>query len=138
MIDHLSHMTIYVLDQDKALEFYRDKLGFEVRTDFSMDGGFRWLTVGPPGQKDLELILMAPSEQMLGDAESLNALHKLIRGGKLGAGVFYTKDCRKTYAELKEKGVNFTAEPAEKFYGIEAMFRDDSGNWFSLTERTAK
>jgi catechol 2,3-dioxygenase-like lactoylglutathione lyase family enzyme len=138
MIERLSHATIYVLDQDRALKFYRDKLGFEVRMDHKMDHGFRWLTVAPPGQKDLELVLMAPTEAFMGDAESLSALRTLIQKGKMGAGVFFTSDCRKTHQELCERGVEFVSPPQEKFYGVEAMFKDDSGNWFSLTERTSQ
>lgn len=138
MIERLSHATVYVLDQERALGFYRDKLGFEVRMDHTMDNGFRWLTVGPPSQKDLEIVLMKPTKEFLGDEESLEAMRKLIGAGKLGAGVFYTGDCRKTYEELRGRGVDFVSPPEEKFYGIEAMFKDDSGNWFSLTERRSQ
>lgn len=135
MIERLSHATIYVLDQDSALEFYRDKLGFEVRIDQDMGGGFRWLTVGPKGQKDLELILMKPVVGPMYDEEDVAALRSLIEKGKMGAGVFYTSDCKKTYEELSARGVEFIQPPTEKFYGIEALMRDDSGNWFSVTQR---
>lgn len=138
MIERLSHATVYVLDQESALGFYRDKLGFEVRTDHTMENGFRWLTVGPHGQKDLEIVLMKPTKEFLGDADSLEAMQRLISKGKMGAGVFYTSDCRKTYEELKGRGVKFVSPPEEKFYGVEAMFEDDSGNWFSLTERRTR
>ena len=138
MIERLSHATVYVLDQERALEFYRDKLGFEVRMDHTMGNGFRWLTVGPTSQKDLEIVLMKPTQEFLGDAESLAAMQLLISKGKMGAGVFYTSDCRKTYEELRARGVEFVLPPEEKFYGIEAMFKDDSGNWFSLTERKTR
>ncbi len=138
MIERLSHATVYVLDQERALGFYRDKLGFEVRVDHTMGNGFRWLTVGPPGQKDLEIVLMKPTLEFLGDAESLEAVKLLIGKGKMGAGVFYTSDCRKTYEELCERGVEFVSPPKEQFYGVEAMFKDDSGNWFSLTERKSR
>lgn len=134
MIQRLSHTTIYVRDQDSAKEFYTEKLGFEVRMDHTMEGGFRWLTVGPKGQKDLEIVLMKPTPGPMFDEETLAALELLLKKGKLGAGVFYTDDCRKTYEELKAKGVTFRSEPEEQFYGIEAMMQDDSGNWFSLTE----
>ncbi len=138
MIERLSHATIYVLDQERASSFYRDKLGFEVRMDHKMEHGFRWLTVAPPGQKDFELVLMQPTEAFMGDAESLAAMRTLIEKGKMGAGVFFTSDCRKTYEELRQRGVEFVSPPQEKFYGVEAMFKDDSGNWFSLTERTSR
>jgi catechol 2,3-dioxygenase-like lactoylglutathione lyase family enzyme len=133
MITKLSHATIWVLDQDEALGFYRDKLGFEVGTDQTM-GDFRWLTVHPPGQPDLELILMVPGPPQM-PPEAAEQIKALIAKGAMGSGVFGTDDCRGTYAELSERGVEFLEEPAERFYGIEATFRDNSGNWFSLTQR---
>ena len=132
MITRLSHTTIWVLDQDEALAFYRDTLGFEVRTDARMDS-FRWLTVGPPAQPDHELILLEPGPPMM-DEETAGTLRELIAKGVMGTGVFGTDDCRGTYAELSERGVRFLSEPAERFYGIEATLRDNSGNWFSMTE----
>lgn len=139
MITKLSHATIYVLDQDSAKEFYTSKLGFEVRSDITMgeefEGagqGFRWLTVGPAGQHDVEYILADCS--MGHSPGNTEALRELVAKGAVGPGVFATDDCHKTYAELSERGVVFLAEPAERPYGIEAVFRDDSGNWFSLTE----
>jgi catechol 2,3-dioxygenase-like lactoylglutathione lyase family enzyme len=135
MITRLSHATVFVLDQDEALKFYRDKLGFEVRTDMTMDNGFRWLTVGPKTQPDMEIILMAVREGFMFDAEKVAMMKKLLQGGAMGAGVLDVDDCRKTYAELKAKGVEFKSEPQERFYGIEALLVDNSGNWFSMTER---
>lgn len=134
MIKRMSHTTIYVEDQDRAHDFYINKLGFEVRTDAKMDNGFRWLTVGPKGQPELEIALMQPKAGMMFDEETVAMMHELRKRGAFGGGVFQTDDCRKTYEELKSRGVEFTSEPAEKPYGIEALFRDDSGNWFSLTE----
>jgi catechol 2,3-dioxygenase-like lactoylglutathione lyase family enzyme len=134
MITRLTHATIWVLDQDEAHAFYTGKLGFEVRTDQSMDT-FRWLTVGPPGQPDFEIALLVPGPPMM-PPEAAEQIKDLIAKGAMGAGVFGTDDCRGTYAVLSEKGVEFLEEPAERFYGIEAMFRDNSGNWFSLTQRT--
>jgi catechol 2,3-dioxygenase-like lactoylglutathione lyase family enzyme len=134
MITKLSHTTIWVLDQDEALDFYTQKLGFEVRTDATMDD-FRWLTVSPPGQPDHELILLVPGPPMM-DEESAEQVKALVAKGVLGAGAFETDDCRTTYAELSEGGVNFLSEPAERFYGIEATLRDNSGNWFSMVERS--
>ncbi len=133
MIQRMSHTTIFVTDQDAAKDFYVGKLGFEVRTDATM-GDFRWLTVGPKGQPDLEIVLMkiAPFGHM--DAESADTLRRLLDKGVLGAGAFHTADCRKTYEELSARGVQFKAAPEEKFYGIEAIFCDNSGNWFSLTQ----
>src|SRR5262245_10466516 len=101
MIQRMSHTTIYVTDQDKAKEFYVDKLGFEVRTDATMDGGFRWLTVGPKGQPDLEIVLMKLSTGPSQDPEVAEMLRKLLEKGALGAGVFECADIRKTYEDLK-------------------------------------
>jgi catechol 2,3-dioxygenase-like lactoylglutathione lyase family enzyme len=134
MITGLSHATVYVLNQDEALKFYRDKLGFEVRTDATMDNGFRWLTVGPKTQPGLELILMEVREGFMFDAEKVAMMRKLIQSGALGPGVLMTDDCRETYKELSAKGVEFLQEPQDRFYGIEALMKDNSGNWFSMTQ----
>jgi catechol 2,3-dioxygenase-like lactoylglutathione lyase family enzyme len=134
MITRMSHATVYVLDQDEALKFYRDKLGFEVRTDATMDNGFRWLTVGPKTQPDLEIILMAVRESPMFAAAHVAALKNLIQSGAMGAGVLHVDDCHRTYQELKAKGVEFLSEPTDCFYGIEALMKDNSGNWFSLTQ----
>src|SRR5262245_27286349 len=133
MISTLSHTTIWVLDQDEALAFYTSKLGFEVGTDATMDD-FRWLTVIAPERPDHELILLVPGPPMMDD-ESAAQLKALLAKGVLGPGAFATDDCRGTYDELRSRGVNFLSEPTERFYGIEATFRDNSGNWFSMTER---
>jgi len=133
MIQRLSHTTIYVLNQDSAKAFYVDKLGFEVRMDAKMDNGFRWLTVSPKGQPDLQLILMqvdGPNMQ----PDVAKAIQTLLTQGKLNGGVLQTSDCRATYDELKAKGVEFPSPPKEQFYGVEAIMKDDSGNWFSMTE----
>jgi predicted enzyme related to lactoylglutathione lyase len=134
MIQRLSHTTLYVTDQDAARDFYVNKLGFEVRMDQSM-GEFRWLTVGPKGQPDLELILMKIGANLGADAETARQMTEMLSQGKLGAaGVFQTADCRKTYEELVARGVEFAAPPEDRFYGIEAVFKDNSGNRFSLTQ----
>ncbi|HEX8141661.1 MAG TPA: VOC family protein [Pyrinomonadaceae bacterium] len=134
MIQKMSHATVYVTDQQKALEFYRDKLGFEVRTDARMEGGFRWLTVGPKSQPDFEIALMEPRAGHIFDEETAAQIRALVEKGALGAGVFDTDDCLATYEELKSKGVEFMSPPSERPYGIEALFKDNSGNWFSLTQ----
>jgi len=135
MIQRLSHTTLFVADQDEAKDFYVNKLGFEVRMDNSMGGDFRWLTVGPKGQPDFQIILMklAPFGRM--SAENAEAMKNLIKAGMVAAGVFETADCRQTYDELSARGVKFPSPPEEKFYGIEAVFEDPSGNRFSLTQR---
>jgi len=132
MITRASHVNIFVLDQDRAKRFYTETLGFEVRNDSVLDG-FRWLTVGPKDQHDLAFLLAYPAPPMFSpeDAETVRAL---VAKGSLGGGVFATDECRKTFEELSAKGVTFLQEPADRPYGVEALFRDDSGNWFSLTE----
>jgi catechol 2,3-dioxygenase-like lactoylglutathione lyase family enzyme len=133
VIQRLSHATLYVLDQDAARDFYENKLGFDVRMDAKMDNGFRWLTVSPKGQPDLQIILMqvdGPNMQ----PDVAKAIRDLLTQGKLNGGVLQTSDCRKTYEELKAKGVEFPSPPKEQFYGVEAIMKDNSGNWFSMTE----
>jgi catechol 2,3-dioxygenase-like lactoylglutathione lyase family enzyme len=121
-----------VLDQDKAKEFYTEKLGFEVRSDTTMDG-FRWLTVGPKNQRDLNVLLARPAPPMFSE-EDAASLRALIAKGSMTGGVIETDDCRRDFQELKARGVTFLQEPAERPYGVEALLRDDSGNWFSLTQ----
>jgi catechol 2,3-dioxygenase-like lactoylglutathione lyase family enzyme len=136
MIKRQSHSTVYVLDQQEALEFYRDTLGFEVRTDLPMseDGDLRWVTVSPKGQPDLEIVLMPVSPGPIFDAEAAERMQALIRGGTLGIGVFETDDVHGDHKRLSEKGVEFVSPPTERFYGTEAIVKDNSGNWFSLTQ----
>jgi catechol 2,3-dioxygenase-like lactoylglutathione lyase family enzyme len=134
MIQRMSHATIFVNDQNEALEFYRDKLGFKVHTDAMIGEDFRWLTMCTEHQPDFEIILMEPKPGMLMDEQTSNQLKALMAKGILGAGVFNTNDCLKTYEDMKAKGVQFVSEPADRPYGVEAVFRDNSGNWFSLTQ----
>jgi len=136
VIQRFSHISIYVLDQDAAYDFYVNKLGFEVHTDATMDNGFRWLTVNPKGQPDLEIALMPTTPGPMMDQETSDMLRTLIGKGVIGHGVLETADIHKTYEELKAKGVDFSSPPTERFYGIEALFKDNSGNFFSLTQRT--
>lgn len=135
MITRMSHTCIYVLDQDSAYDFYVNKLGFEVRTDAPMGEGKRWLTVGPAEQPDLEITLMPIMDGMVFNRESAEQMRDLVGRGTFGFGVFETPDIFATYEELKAKGVEFTKEPTREFYGIEAIFKDDSGNWFSLGQK---
>ena len=134
----MTHTPIFVLDQDAALDFYVIKLGFEVHTDAMMGPDFRWLTVCSKDAPGFEIILMKVSKEFMKDDESYNMLKTLVEKGKLGAGVFETNDCRATYEELKSKGVEFLSPPEEKFYGIECVMKDNSGNWFSLTQPAKK
>ena len=134
MIKRMSHATIFVNNQEEALAFYRDKLGFEVHTDAMVGEDFRWLTLNTKDQPDFEIVLMEPKAGMLMDEATATQLRAIIEKGVLGAGAFHTDDCHATYEELKSKGVEFVSEPAERPYGIEAVFKDNSGNWFSLTQ----
>jgi len=141
MIQRMSHSAIFVLDQDIAKDFYVNKLGFEVSMDQSMPNGFRWLTVSPKGQPDLQIILMkvAPSpfegsQVQKIQPQDVETISELMKKGAFGAGVFQTADCRKTYEEMKAKGVEFLSPPKDQFYGVEAVFRDPFGNWFSMTQ----
>lgn len=133
MVTKLSHATIWVLDHEIAYDFYVNKLGFEVRTDAKMDNGFRWLTVGPKTQPDLEIVLMKLEPGMALNEEQAAALKGLIESGALGAGVFECDDCDATYEELVGKGVEFKSPPTQQFYGKEALMKDPFGNWFSMT-----
>jgi catechol 2,3-dioxygenase-like lactoylglutathione lyase family enzyme len=137
MVTKLNHANILVLDQKKAYEVYVNILGFKVHTDMVMEGGFRWLTLTAPGAPDLELIIAEPSPPMF-EPEDAALLKKLLEHNAMGAGVFECDDCRKTCAQLKAKGIEFSKEPTEEFYGIEAVFKDGCGNWFSLTQPKAQ
>ncbi|MEV6168397.1 VOC family protein [Streptomyces sp. NPDC051954] len=134
MIKGLAISTVWVLDQDRARKFYTEKLGLEVRTDMVMgEGGMRWLTVGSPHQPDFQLTLMLPDGPGM-DPESAEMIRTLVAKGVLGAGVLTTDDIHGDYRKLKDRGVEFLQEPQERPYGTEALFRDDSGNWFSFTQ----
>lgn len=127
-------MSLFVTDQDKAFDFYINKLGFRVHTDVQMDDGSRWLTITAPETPEQEIVLMSiPGIKNGYDPEAQKALKLLLDKELLGAGVFYTPDCKATYEELKAKGVNLT-EPKEQFYGTECIIKDGCGNWFSLCQ----
>lgn len=133
----LSTAQVWVHDQDEALKFYTEKLGMELRTDVTVPelGNFRWLTVGVPGQ-DVEIVLMAiPGAPMLDEATQAE-IASLTAKGFAGTVFFTTDDCQKSYEELSARGVEFTETPEERPYGIDAGFRDPSGNSFRLTQVT--
>jgi catechol 2,3-dioxygenase-like lactoylglutathione lyase family enzyme len=134
MITKANHFSIFVLDQTSAYDFYVNKLGFKVNTDAEMGPKGRWLTVNPPGQPDLEITLMAIDDKMMFNAESAAIMRDLVKKNTFGFAVFECDDMLATYEELKAKGVKFTKEPTKEFYGFNAVFEDDSGNWFSLSE----
>ncbi len=135
MIQRQSHSTIYVIDQEEALAFYRDTLGFEVNTDMPMgDSGLRWLTLSPKGQPDLELILAQVTPGPMFEAGMAEEMKALVEKGAFGIGVFETDDIKADYERLSRRGVEFVSPPEERFYGTEAIVKDNSGNWFSLTQ----
>jgi catechol 2,3-dioxygenase-like lactoylglutathione lyase family enzyme len=135
MIDALSHVNVWVDDQDEAKAFYTEKLGFEVRQDTTLDefGGYRWLAVGPPEQPDVNVILSAAIPPAI-DSELAKQVLELVHKGAMGPGIFRTDDCRKTAKELQDRGVEFTQEPDERFYGVDAGFRDPFGNEWRLVQ----
>ncbi len=132
MIAKITHTCIYVLNQESAYDFYVNKLGFNVHTDAAMGEGARWLTVTPPEQPELEITLFLVAEGAMFDKETVQAIIMLIKKGTFGPAVFTCKDLLATYEELRTKGVFFKKPPTKEFYGFEALFVDDSGNWFSL------
>jgi catechol 2,3-dioxygenase-like lactoylglutathione lyase family enzyme len=136
MIQRLSHVGIFVFDQDAARDFYVNKLGFEVRMDQSMDNGYRWLTVSPKGQPDLQIILAKVDGSNI-KPEVAATLKALMEKPGLSGGVLQVDDCRATYEELKGKGVEFLSPPTDRFYGIECVMKDNSNNWFSMTQPKA-
>jgi catechol 2,3-dioxygenase-like lactoylglutathione lyase family enzyme len=135
MIEGVSHIGVWVRDQDEAKSFYTEKLGMEVRQDATLDdlGGYRWLTVGPPGQPDVNIILSVPGPPAM-DQQTADRLNELLAKGTLGPGILRTDDCRKTCQELESRGVEIGQQPEERFYGIDATVRDPSGNEWRLVE----
>jgi uncharacterized glyoxalase superfamily protein PhnB len=129
MLDKLTTVNVWVNDQDEALEFYTKKLGMEVRDDVTVPemGNFRWLTVAPP-KSEVALALMTVPGPPVFDQETSDQLKSLVAKGAAGGLFFATEDCRGTYEELKAKGVEFSQEPTEQPYGLDAGFRDSSGN----------
>ena len=132
----LSNSQLWVHDQDEALAFYTDKLGWEVRADVTVPelGNFRWLTVGPPAQPDIAVTLMAIPGPPMMDAASAEQLRDLLGKGFAGTLFLTTDDVHASYEELKARGVEFLEEPEERPYGIDSGFRDPSGNQFRLTQ----
>jgi catechol 2,3-dioxygenase-like lactoylglutathione lyase family enzyme len=127
---------VWVHDQDAALEFYTKKLGMEVRSDVTLPemGDFRWLTVGPVGQPDIDIVLMAIPGPPVMDEATAAQVRDLMGKGFAGTVFLVTDDCQKSYEELSARGVEFIETPEERPYGIDAGFRDPSGNSFRLTQ----
>jgi catechol 2,3-dioxygenase-like lactoylglutathione lyase family enzyme len=133
MIKQITHSLIYVLDQDEALDFYVGKLGLEVHTDADL-GFMRWLTVNVPGDPEHEIVLMKPGPPGHDEATA-EQLRELVAKGAMGpATIFAVDDIGKTYQELLAKGVEFTEEPTERFYGTDCGLRDPFGNGLRIGE----
>jgi catechol 2,3-dioxygenase-like lactoylglutathione lyase family enzyme len=127
---------LWVHDQDEALAFYTQKLGMEVVQDVTVPemGDFRWLTVAPKGQPQVAIVLMAIPGAPVMDSETGQQVRELMSKGLAGTVFLTTDDCKATVAELKSRGVEFTEEPEDRPYGMDAGFRDPSGNTFRLTQ----
>jgi catechol 2,3-dioxygenase-like lactoylglutathione lyase family enzyme len=137
MLKQLTNVQVWVHDQDEALAFYTEKLGLELREDVTVPemGNFRWLSVGVPGQ-DVAITLMAVPGPPVFEEETRAQIHALLAKGASGGLFFATDDVRGTYEELKGRGVEFTQEPTEQPYGLDAGLRDPSGNQFRMVQRT--
>jgi uncharacterized glyoxalase superfamily protein PhnB len=132
----IANAHLWVNDQDEALEFYTQKLGMEVRIDARMPemGNFRWLTVGPVGQPDVSIVLMAIPGPPIMDADTAEQVRTLMAKGFAGTVFLTTDDCEASYQELKGRGVEFSEPPEERPYGIDSGFRDPSGNSIRITQ----
>jgi uncharacterized glyoxalase superfamily protein PhnB len=135
----IANAQLWVHDQDVALAFYIDKLGWEVRSDVTLPemGNFRWLAVGPAGQEDFSVVLMAIPGPPVMDGSTADQVRDLMGKGFAGTVFLTTEDVRGDYEALKARGVEFTEAPEERPYGIDSGFRDPSGNAFRLTQVTA-
>jgi uncharacterized glyoxalase superfamily protein PhnB len=134
----ISTAQLWVHDQEAALDFYTRKVGFEVRMDVTIPemGNFRWLTVGPPDQEDVSIVLMAIPGPPVLDDQTAEDVRTLMAKGFAGTVFLTTDDCWKSYQELKERGVEFTGEPEQQPYGIDTAFRDPSGNNLRIAQLT--
>ena len=133
MLNAITHSSVFVLDQDEALEFYVGKLGLELNTDLDL-GVMRWLTVSVPGDPGRQILLEKPGPPAHDDATA-EQLRELLAKGATGFAIgFTTTDCRTTYEELRAKGVEFTEEPTERFYGIDCGVRDPFGNHIRIVQ----
>jgi uncharacterized glyoxalase superfamily protein PhnB len=132
----ISNAQLWVHDQEEALAFWTEKVGMEVRSDVTLEemGDFRWLTVGPPGQEDVTIVLMAIPGPPVMDGETADQVRDLMSKGFAGGLFFATDDCQASYEELRARGVEFSETPEERPYGIDSGFRDPSGNSIRLTE----
>ncbi len=132
----IANAQLWVHDQEEALAFYTEKLGMEVRSDVTLEemGDFRWLTVSPPGQEDVSIVLMAIPGPPVFDEKTSQQIEDLMAKGAAGTVFLTTDDCQASYEELSARGVEFTEAPEKRPYGIDSGFRDPSGNSFRLTQ----
>ena len=139
MLKQLTNVQVWVHDQDEALAFYTDKLGLELRDDVTVPelGNFRWLSVGVPGQPDVGVALMAVPGPPVFDEETRGQIMALMAKGAASGLFFSTDDCRASYEELSNRGVEFQQEPTQQPYGIDAGFRDPSGNQMRMLQATS-
>ncbi len=139
MLKQISHINLWIHDQDDALAFYTDKLGFEVRDDVTVPemGNYRWLTVGPPGQPDVQLILASPGPPMFDPEQTAQLLASVAAGLTSGAGsmILTTDDIEATFEDLTARGVEFIQAPQRRSYGHDAAIRDPSGNAIRITQQ---
>jgi catechol 2,3-dioxygenase-like lactoylglutathione lyase family enzyme len=135
MIQNISLVTVYCLDQDQARDFYVEHLGFQARVDVTLGEGYRWVTIGHPNQPELEVTLMVPGPPL--SPEAADFIRGQLEAGQMGGLGLRVDDCKQTYAELSAKGVTFLQEPADRPYGVEAVMRDNTGNWLVLVEPKA-
>ena len=134
----ISNAQLWVHDQDEALAFYTDKLGWEVKADVTVAelGNFRWLTVAPPGQEDVSLVLMTIPDPPVFEEETSSMIKEIVARGVASPIFLTTEDAQASYETLKARGVEFVDTPEERPYGIDCSFRDPSGNQIRLTQIT--
>ena len=132
MITNVSLTTVYCLDQTETRDFYVDVLGFESRIDLPMGPDARWVTISHPNQPELEVTLMKPGPPL--DPDAADFVRRQLEKGQMGGLGLRVDDCRKTHRELVDRGVTFLQEPADRPYGVEAVIRDNTGNWLVLVE----
>jgi catechol 2,3-dioxygenase-like lactoylglutathione lyase family enzyme len=138
MLKQLTTVGVWVHDQDEALAFYTDRLGMEIREDVTVPemGNFRWLSVGVPGQEDVSIVLLAIPGPPVFDEETASQIREVVAKGA-GSGLFFaTDDVQETYEDLRSRGVEFSQEPTQQPYGIDAGFRDPSGNQMRVAQRS--
>lgn len=133
MITGMALVCVNVLDMDEARDFYVGKLGFEIDID-QVEDGFHWMVVHAPAQPEVPLMLVLPGPPVV-DGDVANQLRSLVATGHMSVGAFATQDCWASYRDLRARGVEFIEEPEERFYGIDAAFRDPFGNHWRLTQR---